>query len=243
MRAIILAAGYATRLYPLTKDKPKALLPVCGKPIIDYIIDKLQKVKEVKDITVISNHKFAEDFYKWAESVKSEKPVYVLDDGSTCEDDRLGAIGDIYFAVNKQNINEDVLIIAGDNLFTFELSDCNEFFKEVGENVVVVKEIDNIEQLRQFGVAVLNENGKVMELVEKPQNPPSNTAVFATYFYNKETVDLLRKYIEEGNKADAPGYFVQWLYKIKDVYAYKINGECFDVGNIEAYNEVQAVFA
>ena len=238
MTAIILAAGYATRLYPLTINRPKALLPINDKPIIDYIVDEIETIDEIKDIIVISNHKFADNFFEWQKSIKSTKNITVLDDGTTTEETRRGAIGDILFAIEEMNIDDEILVIAGDNFFTYKLKDYNDYYRKTDKDCVCVKKFENRELLKQFGVAVLNNEGKVLEIEEKPQNPKGDTVVYATYMYKKDTVPMFRQYIEEGNKPDAPGYFLEWLYKRKDVYAYTFEGECYDIGTPESYKSV-----
>lgn len=238
MKAIILVAGYATRLYPLTLNIPKALLKINEKPIIDYIVDELNTINSISDIYVVSNHKFADNFSEWAKNHYSQKPITVLDDNTTTEENRKGAIGDILFTIREKNIKEEIMVIAGDNYFTYKLKNYYDFYKEIDKDCVCVKEFNNLELLKQMGVAELNENGQIIGLEEKPANPKSNTAVYATYIYKEETIPLFEKYIEEGNKPDAPGYFVEWLYKRKEVYAYKFDGECYDIGTPESYKEV-----
>lgn len=238
MIALILAAGYATRLYPLTLNMPKALLPIDNKPIIDYIVEQIETIDEVKEIVVISNHRFATNFFEWAENGSFKKNLSVIDDGTTSEETRRGAIGDILFAIEEKKIDDEILVVAGDNFFTYSLKDYYDFYREKDRDCVCVKKFDNRELLKQFGVAVLDENGRVLEIEEKPAKPKSDTAVYATYMYKKDTVPLFRTYIEEGNKPDAPGYFLEWLYKRKDVYAYAFDGECYDIGTPESYRSV-----
>lgn len=238
MIAIILAAGYATRLYPLTINRPKALLPINNKPIIDYIIDEIETIEPVKEIIVISNHKFADCFFEWAKESKRKKKLTVLDDGTTTEETRRGAIGDILFAIKEKNIDDELLVVAGDNFFTYKLKDYYDYYVKKDRDCVCVKKFDNRELLKQFGVALLDKNGRVLDIEEKPKEPKSNTAVYATYMYKRDTVPMFSQYIEEGNKPDAPGYFVEWLYKRKEVYAYTFEGECYDIGTPESYKEV-----
>lgn len=238
MIAIILAAGYATRLYPLTINRPKALLPINNKPIIDYIIDEIETIEPVKEIIVISNHKFADCFFEWAKESKRKKKLTVLDDGTTTEETRRGAIGDILFAIKEKNIDDELLVVAGDNFFTYKLKDYYDYYVKKDRDCVCVKKFDNRELLKQFGVALLDENGRVLDIEEKPKEPKSDTAVYATYMYKRDTVPMFSQYIEEGNKPDAPGYFVEWLYKRKEVYAYTFEGECYDIGTPESYKEV-----
>lgn len=242
MKAIILVAGYATRLYPLTLTTPKPLLEVNNKAIIDYIIDEVNTIKDVDKIYVVSNSKFYTHFLDWAEKSDSAIPIEVLDDGTTNEDNRRGAIGDIFFTLEQKKIDDDVMVIAGDNLFTFKLADYYNYFKKLQKDCVVVKELDDIEALRAFAVAITDENGKITNLEEKPAEPKSNLAVFATYMYRRETVLMVKEYLEQGNKPDAPGYFVQWLYTRKDVYAYIMQGECYDIGTHKSLAEVREIF-
>ena len=239
MKAIILAAGYATRMYPLTQSRPKALLPLGGRPIIDYIIDQINTLPEVNEIIVVSNHKFFLHFEAWLKSVKTVIPVSLLDDGSICEEDRLGAIGDIDFTLQIKKISEDIVVIAGDNFQTYPLLEQYEFFMEKKSDTVCALRLSDRKQLSQFAVATLDQDNKVLSLIEKPADPPSDVAIFATYFYRKETLPLFDAYIKEGQTPDAPGYFIQWLYEKKDVYAYIMNGECYDIGTIEAYEDMQ----
>ncbi len=242
MKAIILVAGYATRLYPLTKTTPKPLLEVGGKPIIDYILEEINTLDDVDEVFVVSNHKFASHFEKWAEGLNNPKKVTVLDDGTTNEDNRRGAIGDILYTVEQGNIDDDVVIIAGDNLFTYKLADNEKFFREKGADCVCVKEMNDYEALKSLGVAEMDENGKIIGLEEKPQEPKSNKAAFATYMYTKDTVKLFRQYIDEGNKPDAPGNFLHWLHTRKPVYGWIMTGECYDVGTLAALEEVREIF-
>ncbi len=242
MKAILLCAGYATRLYPLTIDKPKALLPVNGKPMLDYILEHIEKLDVVDEIILVSNHKFIEQMDAWTKTVKTTKKLTLLDDGSTCEDDRLGAIGDIYFAVKNCCINEETVILCGDNLFTFDLKHYYDFYKNSGVDCVCAKKVPDKEEIKGYAVASTDKNGKIIELEEKPKEPKSDLAVFATYFYTGDTMQMVKKYLEEGNKPDAPGYFLQWLYKLKPVHVYEMDGVCYDIGTPKAYEEAQEVF-
>lgn len=242
MKAIILAAGYATRLYPLTLHKSKALLPINKKPIIDYIIDEMNHVNDLDEIYVVTNSRFYEQFLDWAETVKSDIPICILDDGTTDDSNKRGAIGDISFVIDQKQINDELMVIAGDNFFTYSLKDYVDFFHEKSRDCVCVKVWEEEESLSQFGIALLDEKGLVLDIEEKPKNPKSNTVVFATYLYKKETVPLFATYLEEGNKPDAPGNFPAWLYHRKEVYAYTFSGECYDIGTPESYHEVCKIF-
>jgi Nucleoside-diphosphate-sugar pyrophosphorylase involved in lipopolysaccharide biosynthesis/translation initiation factor 2B, gamma/epsilon subunits (eIF-2Bgamma/eIF-2Bepsilon) len=242
MKAILLVAGYATRLYPLTINKPKALLTVNEKPIIDYIFDEIETIDEIDQVYVITNDRFYQDFYDWKQTKKSDKPIKVVNDGTNSDENKLGAIGDIRFLIQEEKIDDDVVIIAGDNLFTYRLKDMYDFYIKVDKDLLCAHELENVNELRRMAIALLDANGKVLDLEEKPQNPKSNIAVYATYMYKRETLPLFDEYIKAGNKPDAPGYFPAWLYNRKDVYAFVFNGECYDIGTPQAYAEVQDIF-
>lgn len=216
MKTIILAAGYATRLYPLTLDKPKALLEVNGKTILDYILDKIAEVDSVNEIIVVSNHKFINHFNAWKENKKYTKEITVMDDGTFSEETKLGAIGDIKLAIDKCNINEDIMVIAGDNLFTYSLLDFYNYYDSLKKDCIVACKLDQSNDLKRMGVVLLDKNCRVIDFEEKPKFPKSNIAIFAAYIYTQETLPLIDQYIREGNNTDAPGHFPEWLYKKKE---------------------------
>ncbi len=241
MIAILLVAGYATRLYPLTVNTPKPLLPVAGRAMLDYIVDEIDTLPDITRIVLISNHRFATHFEEWAKvrrEVNPNTPIVVLDDGTTDNQTRLGAIGDIQFAIDALGIDEDVVIVAGDNLFTYRMRDIYDFFKRTGKDTLIAIHVPELSQLQKLAVATLTEDGKVLKMVEKPTEPESDTAIYATYFYRRETIPLIREYLNEGNTPDAPGNFPAWLYKRQDVYAYQADGTCIDIGTPENYRDV-----
>ncbi|MDR0273490.1 MAG: nucleotidyltransferase family protein [Clostridiales bacterium] len=238
MKAIILAAGYATRMYPLTENTPKPLLPLRGKAVIDYIIEQLNNLP-VDEIFVVTNSKFFSHFCEWAKNVKL--PVAVLDDGTTSNENRRGAVGDVAFAIAEKGFDDELVVIAGDNYFTYDLREQYDVYRKTGCDTLCGKEFEDEEKIKAFAVALLDENGKVLDLEDKPQKPKSNLAIYATYFFRKETCSMFAQYLNEGNNPDLIGAFPQWLYKRRDVYAYKMNGECYDIGTIEMYNKMNGV--
>ena len=242
-----MAAGYATRLYPLTKNRAKALLPINNIPIANYIIKQINNLSEVNCIYVVSNNRFTKNFFEWQKSIQCESKIKIkiINDGSEEDKNKKGAIGDINFVIEQENINEDVIIIAGDNFFTFDLREFYDFANKTKKDSVCGKEYKNRtkEFLRRFAIALTDKNNKLVDLQEKPEEPKSNLVVYANYIYKRDTLKLIKKYLDEGNIPDAPGFFLQWLYKKKDVYLYKINGECYDIGTPEAYDEVQKKFS
>ena len=243
MKAIVLSAGYATRLYPLTLNTPKGLLPIGKKSILDFITDEIEKVKEIDEMFIISNHKFYTNFYDWSKSRETRLKITVLDDNTTDDSNKLGAIGDIQFTIENGKINDDILVVAGDNFFTFDLRDYIEFYKKVDSDTILVSELNELSDLQRMANAVLSEDNRVLFMEEKPKEPKTNIAVFASYIYKKETLPLIDKYLKEGNNPDAPGFLPSWLYTKKPVYAYKFTGECYDIGTSESYREVCEKFS
>ena len=241
MIAIVLAAGYATRLGALTKDKPKALLDIGGGTILDHILVKIREVGAVTATVIVSNAKFHKQFIEWKEAAGAD--VVVLNDGTDTEETRKGAIGDILFTIEELNIDEDILVIAGDNLFTFSLADYYDFFKREDADCVAVKKEPDISALRRFGVALVGPDNSVLDFEEKPPEPKSDLAVYAVYFYKRETVPMFRIYLDEDNQKDAPGYFPAWLSKKKRVAAYAFNGECVDIGTPDEYWRIKNQYA
>ena len=243
MKAIILAAGYATRLYPLTIDKPKALLPIAGKPILNYIVDEIETISEIDELILVSNHKFFENFETWKDSYEGRLSVTILNDKTTSDSDKLGAVGDIGYAIDTLSICDDILVMAGDNIFTFPLKDYFDAFKKQNKDMILVKTLESASDLKRMANVITDENSIVTDMVEKPPVPVSTLAAFASYIYKKDTVPLIRKYLDEGNNPDAPGFFPSWLHKIKPIYAYTFTGECYDIGTPESYEEVNKIFA
>lgn len=237
MIAILLAAGYATRLYPLTKDTPKSLLPLGNRLIIDYIMDSVDKIPGLTKVALITNSKFFTPFSDWAQSQSREgkAPIIVLDDGTTDDSNKLGAIGDIIYTIEKLLIDDDICVLAGDNIFTYSIEHMYEFYREKNAPTLIAINVPDIEQRRKLGVGVVEDDGLVTAMVEKSPNPISEWAIYATYFYGKEIIPLFKTYIEEGNSPDAPGNFPAWLLKRMPVYAFKGDGECIDIGTLENY--------
>lgn len=240
MKCILLCAGYATRLFPLTKNFPKALLEIeDGKPLLDYILEEVNTIDEVDQIYLVTNAKYYEHFKNWSDNKNNSKPIKVINDNTDSNDNRLGAIGDIKYVIDNENVNDDLLIIAGDNLFDYKLKGVIDYYKNKNAITICAKEINDVNILKGFAVAKLDSNDKILELEEKPEVPKSNIGVYATYVYPKFVIDEIHKYLSEGNKPDAPGYLVEYLYKKHPVYAYKFEGNCYDVGTFESLDLVR----
>ena len=232
MKAIILAAGYATRLRPLTEHTAKPLLPIAGRPMIDHIGDKLAELPDVDHVHVVTNRRFAPAFTAWA-ATRSGLPVTVHDDGTTSNEDRRGAIGDIQFTIERADLaGEDLMIIAGDNLFDFSLVDYAAFWRGKGDgSAIALYRCPDPELVKQYSIVELDETERVRSFIEKPANPSTDLVAIATYLYRRDHVALISTYLAEGNSPDQPGNLVAWLVPRVPVYGYRFAGDWLDIGD------------
>jgi glucose-1-phosphate thymidylyltransferase len=242
MKALILAAGYATRLYPLTKDRPKPLLSIAGKPILEYIMKKLERVEKIDSIYLVANQKFILDFQNWLANFQTKKRVKILNDGSMCDDDRLGAIGDIGFVLEKGKFDDDLLIIAGDNLFEFDLSRFIQFFQKKKSPCIALYDIKDREKARNYGVVTIDENQRIVDFEEKPNQPSSTLIATCLYLFPKEDLNLISAYLKEKRSSDAPGFYIQWLVKREEVYGFVFKGKWYDIGSMESLKEADLYY-
>lgn len=233
MHAIILAAGYATRLYPLTENRPKPLLDVAGKPMIEHIIKKLEQISNISKICIVTNDKFEGHFKKWLGSFDSDKMIEIINDGTKSNEDRLGALGDVHHTINAKKIDDDVIVVAGDNLFELNLEEVAKFFRKRKSNVIVLHNVKNIELARQYGIVEIDENNLVVNFEEKPLSPKSTLASTGIYIFPKKTIGLIKKYIEQGNNPDKTGSFIEWLHKRDAVHSYVTDKKWYDIGSFE----------
>jgi glucose-1-phosphate thymidylyltransferase len=246
MQAIVLAAGYATRLRPLTETLAKPLLPLAGRPLIDYVCDKIDAVADVSALHVVTNSRFAPGFRDWAGARQGRLRAVVHDDGTSTNETRLGAIGDIRFTQEQAGLaGEDILVVAGDNVFDFSLSDYVGFWKGKGDgSCIAVYECPDPALVPQYSVVEVDANDRVRSFVEKPAEPKSNLVGIATYIYRAEHAALIPTYLAEGNSPDAPGNLVAWLHQRAPVYAFRFGGEWIDIGDktqlLEADNALRA---
>jgi glucose-1-phosphate thymidylyltransferase len=246
MNVLILAAGYATRLYPLTLNKAKPLLTVGSKPIIEWLVDNLAGIPALETIYVVTNDKFSADFQAWSQAYQKRHPEFrfkVVNDGSTSDGDKLGAIGDINFVVTHENLSETgLLIAAGDNLFTTSLADFVAYARNT-EVTVAVHDVGDTEAIKKYGNVTVDVAGVITRFEEKPQNPQGTLAAIALYYYSPAVLSLLRTYLAAGNNADQPGRFVQWLYSRKPVKTFQIKGQWLDIGSKETLENADKILA
>ena len=232
MKAIILAGGYATRLQPLTDDLSKCLLPVGGRPMVDWILERIRDVEEIDEVHVVTNSRFAQDFEHWA---MFKEGVVVHDDRTRSNDDRLGAIGDVAFTLDEAGIvDDDVIVIAGDNLFDYDLQSYVDFWRSKGvASAVAVRDVGDVRLASHYGIVALDGDDRVIEFVEKSEEPTSTLAATATYIYHREHVPLVARYLAEGNPPDQSGSFIEWLRSREPVYGYSFAGIWLDIGDKE----------
>lgn len=242
MKAIILAAGYATRLYPLTENFPKALLTVGGRPLLNHIVAQLDKLSEVDQIHVVSNEKFYPHFVKWVKE-ENDPRLVIHDDGTHDDATKRGAIGDIAYVLDKTGMDDDCLVVAGDNLLMIDYHDFYKAYLSHGRSpLLLAQKVHDVELLRRFAVAVLDEDNRVTHLVEKPQDPPSDDAVFALYLYPARVMRMVRDYLAQGNSPDSPGNYPVWLTQQMPVYAYVTDKPCYDIGTHESLRRVRDLY-
>jgi glucose-1-phosphate thymidylyltransferase len=238
VKAVILAAGYATRLYPLTLDRPKHLLEIGGRPILDLLLDRLP-LEEVDGIFVVTNAKFAPRFREWAATHPAG--IDVIDDGTTSEDDRLGAIGDLQLAIST-GIDDDLLVAAGDSLFSERLDGFVRFARRRGAPVIAAYDVGDLEEIRRLSALEVDDDSRVTLFEEKPERPTSTLAGIALYWLPRSALPLVAEYLEEGNNPDQPGRLLQWLHGRTAVYAWPVPGRWFDIGTPETLAEAEQLF-
>ena len=247
MKLIVLGAGYATRLYPLTLNQPKPLLPVAGKPMLEHVLDNLKSLKGLDQICIVTNNKFAEHFRRWAEQYQTtehEGPaVTVINDGTTDDSNKLGAIGDIALVLEKENIDDDVVVVAGDNLFSENLEAFGDFAAKQNAPVLAVYDVGDLEQIKKYNAIEIDAGDRITFFEEKPSQPKSTLTGIALYYYPKSTLPLIRQYLSEGNNPDQPGRLVQWLYPRTPFYVWRVPGIWYDVGSKETLAEANRIFS
>lgn len=242
MKNIVIAAGYATRLGELTKNFPKPLLKIGSNTILGRIIDDIDTIPNIDEHIIVSNHKFVDFFHEWAENSHYTKPVTIIDDGTSTNETRLGAVRDLLLVLNEREVDDDVLVVAADNILDFSFQGFVDFAKQRNSSCIMCHYQPSIEKLQRTGVVVLDDDSKVVNMEEKPQNPKSTWAVPPFYVYMKQDLPLIRTCIENGCGFDAPGNLAHYLVDRTTIHAYEMPGSRFDIGSLDSYKEAKRLF-
>jgi len=250
MKLIILAAGYATRLYPLTLNQPKPLLTVAGKPMLEHVIDNLSTIDGIDHAYIVTNEKFTPHFEEWARARAANYgrsnlrfPFTIINDHSTDDSNKLGAIGDMHLVIKQCNIDDDIIVVGGDNLFSEDLAGFGAYSRQKNSPVTAVYDVGDLEQIKKYNAIDIDEDSRITFFEEKPAQPKSTLTGIALYYYPRAVLSLIQQYIAEGNNPDQPGRLVQWLYPRVPFYTWTVPGLWYDVGSLETLQEANRVFS
>ena len=245
MKNIVIAAGYATRLYPLTENFPKPLLKIGERSILDRILDDVDGIEDIDEHIIVTNHKFAEIFNNWVSERKQKpgtKPIRIIDDGTTDNENRLGAVKDLLLAIDEFGINDDIMVLAADNVLDFSFQGFVNFFKQKNTSVIMCHHEPELYKLQRTGVIAVDEDMKVLEMQEKPEHPVSNWAVPPFYIYKKNDLPLIGDCLNHGCGFDAPGNLAHYLVNATTIHAWIMPGSRYDIGSLDSYKEAQILF-
>lgn len=238
MKAIVLAAGYATRLYPLTLDNPKPLLEVGGRPILERLLEQLAEIEQLERVYVVTNAKFADRFRDFASSWTGPPELSVVDDGTTSNDDKLGAIGDLALVIRQETLHDDLLVAAGDSIFSEGgLGGFARFGLDRDAPVIAVSDVGDLEAIKRYSAITPDADGRITAFEEKPEAPESTLAGIALYFYPRSVLPLIDAYLAEGNNPDQPGRLVEWMYERTPFYVWRVPGRWYDIGSPETLEQ------
>jgi glucose-1-phosphate thymidylyltransferase len=241
LKVVVLAAGYATRLYPLTRDRPKMLLPVGGRPMLEHLLERLAPAEGVDATYLVTNARFAGQFEEWKRASGSD--LTVVDDGTVDDATRLGAIGDLALVIERERLDDDLVVVAGDNLFSETLEDFPRRGLELGAPLLAVYDVGDLEAIRRYNAIEVDGEGRITYFEEKPERPRSTLTGIALYFYPRSTLALIRRYVDEGNNPDQPGRLVQWLYPRLAFYTWRVPGAWYDIGSRETLEDADRIFS
>jgi glucose-1-phosphate thymidylyltransferase len=241
MKLIVLAAGYATRLYPLTRDRPKHLLDVAGRPVLEHVLAQLEPIG-IDETYLVTNARFAGAFSDWAAGYDGPLKPQIVDDGTTSDDDRLGAIGDLGLVLGEMGVDDDVVVAAGDNLFTDGLGGFGAAARERNAPLLAVYDVGDLDEIRKYNAIEVDGDSRITFFEEKPERPQSTLTGIALYHYPRATLPLVSTYLDEGNNPDQPGRLIEWLYRREPVYVWPVPGVWLDIGSPETLAEADRVF-
>lgn len=242
MKCVVIAAGYATRLYPLTENFPKPLLKVGSKSILERMLDDIDNIADIDEHIIVTNHKFAHCFEEWKQEVSYKKPIRIVDDGTESNETRLGAVRDLLLAIDTFHVDDDMMVLAADNILDFSFQGFVDFFKEKGSSVIMCHHEPELKKLQRTGVIAVDDNWRVLQMQEKPQEPVSHWAVPPFYLYKKSDLPLIKDCMNHGCGFDAPGNLAHYLVDKTTVHAWQMPGSRFDIGSMDSYKEAQRKF-
>ena len=243
MKAVVLAGGYAKRMWPLTKNRPKHLLPVAGRPMLDYVMKSLGSASEIDEIYLSTNMRFRSHFQEYLDGLNIGKPLRLFVEDTYSEEEKLGSVGALDFLIRENHLDDDLLVIGGDNIFSFEMADFIEYFYSKGTNTIALYDVKSREKACLYGVVQVDEENRIIDFQEKPENPKSTLVSTACYAFTRRGVRSVLKYIDEGNDPDKMGHFIEWLCKRDVVYGYIFTGVWFDIGSFESYEAANRYFS
>ncbi len=243
MKAVVLAGGYAKRMWPLTKNRPKHLLPVAGRPMLDYVMTSLEQVPTLEEIFISTNMRFQDQFRRYLDGVHTEKKLRLFVEDARSEEEKLGSVGALGYLIRENDIDDDLLVIGGDNIFSFKLTDFMDYFYAKKANVIALYDIRSREKARLYGVVHIDEGCRIVDFQEKPANPQSTLISTACYAFTRRGVRSILRYLKEGNDPDKMGHFIEWLYRHDDVYGFVFTGVWFDIGSLESYEAANKYFS
>ena len=242
MKNIIIAAGYATRLYPLTENFPKPLLKVGNKSILERILDDIDNIEDIDEHIIVTNHKFAHIFEEWKQQMNYRKPVIIIDDGTTSNENRLGAVRDLLLTIDMKHIDDDIIVLSADNILDFSFQGFVDYFKQKQSSVIMCYHEPELKRLQRTGVIAVDDDMRVLEMQEKPEHPVSELAVPPFYIYRREDLPLIKECLNHGCGFDAPGNLAHYLTDITPIHAWQMPGTRFDIGSLDSYEEAQHRF-
>lgn len=246
MKLIILGAGYATRLYPLTLNQPKPLLMVAEKPMIEHVLDNATPIREIDHVFVVTNEKFAPHFQRWADayvSTHGSAPITIINDHSTDDANKLGAIGDMNLVITEAQIDDDIIVVGGDNLFSHSLEAFGAYCRDCNAPVTGVYDVGDLDEIKKYNAIEIDDQDQITFFEEKPANPKSTLTGIALYYYPRAALPLIRQYMADGNNPDQPGRLVQWFYPRAPFYVWRVPGIWYDVGSKETLEEANRIFS
>jgi len=236
MKAIVLAGGFAKRMWPLTKNKPKHLLPVAGRPMLDYVLIKLGEVEELDQIFISTNAKFEQHFNQYISTFTSKKNITLFIEDTFSEGEKLGSVGALGFLIRENKIDDELVVVGGDNIFNFQMLEFMEFFHTKEANIVALYDLKSTIEAKLYGVVAIDKNNKIIDFQEKPELPKSTLISTACYAFTRVGVKNIIRYLKDGNDPDKIGHFIEWLYKNDDVFGFVFEGFWFDIGSFESYD-------